>query len=172
MPKSFLDAINQAEAGSSPQTIVVPDGNITLVDTTSAQAISGKTLTVTGGTFTSPVLVSPVIVAPTGTENVIAYTADGAIAITNHVAYITKAGSAAAMTVAAPGAGAGARITIVTGSAFAHVVTFTGATLNNGLTTPKTTVTFTAVIGSAITVIATTAGLWVLESSSNVTSIA
>lgn len=48
MPKTFLDAINRAEAGSGP-VITVPEGPVTLVDTSSAQTISGKT-------FTSPII--------------------------------------------------------------------------------------------------------------------
>jgi hypothetical protein len=102
----------------------------------------------------------------------ITYAADGAISIASQVALLTK-GSAAAMTVAAPGAaGIGTRITIVSGSNFAHVITFTGGTLGDGTTGLNTTVTMTAFIGSAITVIANTATQWVTESSINLTSIA
>lgn len=102
----------------------------------------------------------------------ITYTGDGAISIASQVALLTK-GSAAAMTVAAPGAaGIGTRITIVSGSNFAHVITFTGGTLGDGTTGLNTTVTMTAFIGSAITVIANTATQWVTESSINLTSIA
>src|SRR5467141_570752 len=53
------------------------------------------------------------------------YAADGAIPVTSGVAYLTK-GSAGAYTLAAPGAaGIGTRITLTTGTDFAHVVTFT-----------------------------------------------
>lgn len=100
------------------------------------------------------------------------YAADGAITLVSQVALLTK-GSAAAMTVAAPGATKiGTRITIVSGSNFAHVITFTGGTLGDGTTGLNTTVTMTAFIGSAITVIANTATQWVVESQNVLTSIA
>lgn len=104
--------------------------------------------------------------------SVITYTGDGAISIANQVALLTK-GSAAAMTVAAPGAaGIGTRITITAGSNFAHVITFTGGTLGDGTVGLNTTVTMTAFIGSSITVIGNTATQWVVESQNVLTSIA
>lgn len=123
-------------------------------------------------TLTGKTLTSPTINGAGGTENLLTYTGDGAITLTSQVALLTK-GSAAAMTVAAPGtAGIGARITIVSGSNFAHVITFTGGTLGDGTTGLNTTVTMTAFIGSSITVIANTATQWVVESQNNLTSIA
>lgn len=123
-------------------------------------------------TLTSKTLTSPTINGAQGTENLLTYTGDGAITLTSQVALLTK-GSAAAMTVAAPGtAGIGARITIVSGSNFAHVITFTGGTLGDGTTGLNTTVTMTAFIGSSLTVIANTATQWVVESQNNLTSIA
>lgn len=78
--------------------------------------------------------------------------------------YLTK-GSAAAVTVAAPGAkNVGRRLTFITGSDFAHVVTFTGSTLKDGTSGAKITWTSVALIGAAITVRAATATLWVVES--------
>ncbi len=78
--------------------------------------------------------------------------------------YLTK-GSAAAVTVAAPGAtNIGRKLTFITGSDFAHVVTFTGSTLKDGTTGAKITWTSPAFIGSSITVRAATATLWVVES--------
>lgn len=107
-----------------------------------------------------------------GAPPIVTYPVDAAIAIENHVALLTK-GSAAAMTVAAPGAaGIGKRITIISGSNFAHVITFTGGTLGDGTTGLNTTVTMTAFIGSAIVVVANTAGQWVVESQNVLTSIA
>jgi hypothetical protein len=121
-----------------------------LVDVSSTQTLTGKTVT-------------PVLTTITG---------DGAVTIASGTVLLTK-GSAAAITVAAPGtAGIGARITIVSGSNFAHVVTFTGGTLGDGTTGLNTTVTMTAFIGSSITVIANTATQWVVESQNNLTSIA
>lgn len=98
------------------------------------------------------------------------YTADGAIALTTGSHFIAKT-SAAAMTVAAPTAAQnGTRLHICAGTNFAHVITFTGSTLLDGTTGANLTVTMTAFIGSSITVVAR-ATKWVLESSSNVTSI-
>lgn len=109
---------------------------------------------------------------PSGQQLMNTYSADGAITLVSQVALLTK-GSAAAMTVAAPGAaGVGARITIVSGSNFAHVITFTGTTLGDGTTGLNLTVTMTAFIGSALTVIGNTATQWVVESQNNLTSIA
>lgn len=98
------------------------------------------------------------------------YTADGAITLTSGVHTITKS-SAAAMTVAAPSSQDGTRMTIISNSDYAHVITFTGATLLDGTTGANTTVTMTAFKGSAITVIAV-GSTWLLESQNSVTSIA
>jgi hypothetical protein len=77
---------------------------------------------------------------------------------------ITKT-SAAAISVAAPGlANIGRRITFLTGSDFAHVVTFTGTTLQDGTAGLNTTWTATAVAGCALTVRAVSATLWCVES--------
>ena len=98
------------------------------------------------------------------------YTADGAIALTSGIHKVSKT-SAAAMTVAAPTAAQdGTRMTISAGTNFAHVITFTGSTLLDGTTGANLTVTMTAFIGSAITVVAV-GTKWHLKSSSNVTSI-
>lgn len=97
---------------------------------------------------------------------------DGAVPLTPGVTFLTK-GSAAAITVAAPGtAMIGQQITITSGSDFAHVVTFTGGTLWDGTTGVNTTVTMTAFKGSTITVMGLTALLWVVVSQNNLTSIA
>jgi hypothetical protein len=88
------------------------------------------------------------------------YSGDGAISVAPQIAYLTK-GSAAAMTLAAPGAnGIGTVLTITTGSNFAHVVTFTGTTLNDGTAGANITWTAAAVQGSSITVVGVTAALW------------
>lgn len=98
-----------------------------------------------------------------------AYTADGAIALTEGVHAIENT-SAAAMTVAAPASQDGLRLTIISNTDFAHVVTFTGATLLDGTTGANLTVTMTAFKGSAIRVVAR-GTKWLLEGASNVTSI-
>lgn len=97
------------------------------------------------------------------------YTADGAIALTSGIHTIAKT-SAAAMTVAAPSNQDGERLTLISNTAFAHVITFTGSTLHDGTTGANLTVTMTAFRGSALTFVAV-GSVWLLESSSNVTSI-
>lgn len=92
------------------------------------------------------------------------FTGDGALTIANQLAYLTK-GSAAAISVAAPGtAGIGTRITVTTGTDFAHVVTFTGTTLQDGTAGANTTWTSAAVQGSSITFVGVTATKWNVES--------
>lgn len=92
-------------------------------------------------------------------------TADGAIPIDQDRTIVISKGSAAAMTVAAPGAAnVGRRLTLLTGTDFAHVTTFTGTTLQDGTAGANSTWTATAVQGCALTVVAVTAGKWNVES--------
>lgn len=121
----------------------------------------------------APTINNPVIVGAKTTANVTVASANGAIAISPGVIEITKAG-VAAMTLAAPTAGGpgtgndGQRITIVSTTANAHTVTFTGATLNAGVAAAKTTATFAAFIGAGIEVMAMNA-VWIMISSQGVT---
>jgi hypothetical protein len=86
---------------------------------------------------------------------------DGAIPIDRDGIYNLTKGSAAAITIAAPGAAnIGRWITILGGTDFAHVVTFTGGTLWDGTAGVNSTWTTTAVRGCALTVIAITATTW------------
>lgn len=80
--------------------------------------------------------------------------ANAAIPTSSDIVKLTK-GSAAAMTLAAPTAAQeGHEMVIVAGTAFAHVVTATGL-INDGVTGgAKTTMTFAAFVGAAITLIA------------------
>jgi hypothetical protein len=93
--------------------------------------------------------------------------ADGAIPIDqDRLVHLAK-GSAAAMTIAAPGAtnfAEGREITIVTDTDFAHVVTFTGGTLWDGTAGVNSTWTATAVKGCALTIVALSATLWQVKS--------
>lgn len=93
-------------------------------------------------------------------------TASGAIPINVDGAYvISVAGAPAAMTVAAPGAdNVGRRITLLTGTDFAHVVTFTGTTLQDGTAGANSTWTATAVQGCSLTFVAVSATKWNVES--------
>lgn len=109
----------------------------------------------TGGVYATPTLTRPEITEPFNT-----YVSDGAITIAHQVAYLTK-GSAGAYTIAAPGAaGIGKVITFTTGTDFAHVVTFTGTTLQDGTAGANSTWTAAAVQGSSLTVVGVTATKW------------
>jgi hypothetical protein len=86
---------------------------------------------------------------------------DGAAPLVPGATYVLTKGSAAAITVAAPGVGMiGKRMTFVAGSDFAHVVTFTGSTLWDGTTGANAAWTSAAFKGSSITVIGLTATTW------------
>lgn len=78
------------------------------------------------------------------------YLTDGAIAIANGTALLTK-GSAGAYTLAAPTAAqAGTRLRIISQTAFAHVITATNL-IDDGVTGgAKDTATFAAFAGAAI----------------------
>jgi hypothetical protein len=122
-----------------------------LIDTT------GKRLYQNFGTSLNPVW------APAVTENVTTLTGDGAVTVATGTTVLTK-GSAAAITVAAPTATqAGTRITVLSNSDFAHVITFTGGTLLDGTTGANTTATFAAFKGASITAIAV-GTTWLVES--------
>lgn len=86
---------------------------------------------------------------------------DGAIDITFDGTTLLTKGSAAAVTVAAPGAAnIGRTKRITSGSDFAHVVTFTGSTLRDGTTGASITWTAAAFRGSSLTVQAVDATTW------------
>ena len=128
------------------------------------------------GTYTlagTPTIASPTITSPTVTNAIVTpkvttISGDGAVTIASGIVQLTK-GSAAAITVAAPSSQDGTRITIVSNSDFAHVVTFTGGTLLDGTTGANTTATFAAFKGASITVIASGA-TWLVESINAVTA--
>lgn len=86
---------------------------------------------------------------------------DGAIPVdVDSITLLTK-GSAAAITVAAPGVkNVGRRLEIHAGSDFAHVVTFTGSTLRDGTTGASITWTGAAFAGTSLTVRAISSTLW------------
>lgn len=94
-------------------------------------------------------------------EPPIVLTGDGAIDISfDSTTLLTKA-SAAAVSVAAPGAAnVGRVIKILGGSDFAHVVTFTGSTLRDGTTGASITWTSAAFQGSSLTAVAISATTW------------
>ncbi len=89
-------------------------------------------------------------------------TANAAIPIDqDRTVVLSNAGGAGAFTVAAPGASnIGRRITLLTGTDFAHVTTFTGTTLQDGTAGANSTWTATAVQGCALTFEAVSATKW------------
>lgn len=89
------------------------------------------------------------------TNPVTAYSASGALTIVNGVATITKTGSLAAMTLAAPTADQeGTILKVVSQTAFAHTITATGL-IDDGVTGgSKTTATFAAYAGASIELMA------------------
>jgi hypothetical protein len=88
---------------------------------------------------------------------------DATLAIDRDRSFLLTKGSAAAITLADPGASnIGRRIQIMAGSDFAHVVTTTAA-LANG-TAVKNTWTSAAFIGSTLNLRAVSATLWAVES--------
>lgn len=107
--------------------------------------------------------------APVLKQALSVYTVDGAIALTSGIHVLEKT-SASAMTVAAPSSQDGALLVVISNTDFAHVITFTGATLLDGTTGANLTVTMTAFKGSAIRFVAR-GTKWLLVGSSNVTSI-
>lgn len=131
---------------------IIPAGSgsteVQLVDASSTQTLTNKTLT------------APVITGASVTQAFNTYSADGAVTVSSQVAYLTKT-SAGAYTIAAPGAaGIGVEITFTTGTDFAHVVTFTGTTLQDGTAGANSTWTAAAVQGSSLTVVGVTATKW------------
>jgi len=95
---------------------------------------------------------------------ILALAVDGAIPIDVDRTYNITKGSAAALTLAAPGAAnVGRKITVRAGTNFAHVVTFTGGTLRGG-TAATATATTAAFAGSGFTAVAVSATVWQLIS--------
>lgn len=92
---------------------------------------------------------------------------DGAITIQNSIVTLTK-GSAAAITLAAPSSQDGTRITVMSNSDFAHVITVPSAIILDGTTGANTTATFAAFKGASITLVASGV-TWLVESSNLVT---
>jgi len=93
--------------------------------------------------------------------------ANGTILISQGVVLVTKA-TAAALTLLAPRAGSddGKRLTIVSSTAAAHVITFAAGF--NGGGAAKDTATLSGAIGDSLTLIAAN-GLWLIVASIGVT---
>jgi len=132
-----------------------------VVGTSDTQTLTNKTLT--SPTITGATLTSANVIPANGLQS-----ADGAVTITSGIQFITKAG-VAALSVAVPSSNDGVVITFVSTTANAHVITFTGATLQNGVTANRTTATLAAVAGASITVVAKGVLWYVVNQSAAVT---
>jgi hypothetical protein len=108
-------------------------------------------------------LINEIIDAVNTAVKVTAVSAAGAITIAQGIVAVT-ATSAAALTLAAPSSVDGTIIRIVSTTAFAHKVTFTGGTLKDGTATAKTTATFAAYAGAQITVMAYGSNWYLIDS--------
>ena len=128
----------------------------TIVGTTDVQTLTNKTLT-------SPTITAPSIVAAQAVP-----VSPAAITITTSTVFLSTAG-AGAFSVAAPSSQDGVEIRFVSTTANAHVVTFTGATLQNGVTANRTTATLANVAGASITVVAKGVLWYVISQSAAVT---
>lgn len=133
----------------------------TLVGTTDTQTLTNKTIT-------SPTISGATITGSSTIPSLTAQSVDGAVTITPGVNWITKAG-VAALSVAAPSSQDGVILHFVSTTANAHVITFTGATLQNGVTAGRTTATLANVAGASITVIAKGVLWYVVSQSAAVT---
>jgi hypothetical protein len=138
-------------------TVDTGDLRVTTAGTNSASAVTvGGTQTLTNKTLTAPVATAAVI-----TPAVTTISGDGAITIASGIVRLTK-GSAAAITLAAPSSNDGVCITIMSTTDFQHVVTVTGG-MWDGTATTNTTVTFPAVAGGAVTLMASGTDWYVLN---------
>jgi len=119
-------------------------------------------VSLTAGTFSGPTIISALITSARVNPLVSTPANASAISLASGVNLLSHT-SAGAYSVAAPGA-AGIRITFTTTTDFAHVVTFTGATLWDGTATANSTWTSAAVQGSSLTIVSVSATKWNVES--------
>lgn len=151
----------------SAQSSVMPNAEVSGLPATSIYGLTAtvaelnKNAGVTAGTASaSKVVVLNANKGVTGLgavsalEPVVDIAGDGAITIANSVVTLSK-GSAAAITIAAPSAAQdGTVIRVVSKSAYAHVVTFTGNTLLDGTSATKLKATLAAYAGSGLSFVA------------------
>lgn len=91
-------------------------------------------------------------------------TGDGAIPVDVDGIYLLTKGSAAAITIAVPGAAnIGRKVVITGGSDFAHVVTAASTSVHDGTTGGHGTLTSPAFQGGTLTLRAVTAAKWNVE---------
>lgn len=149
--KAFLgSSLNAPPVSICSLGIVAEDGTIVATYNPSTKVLQNTTGVPFGTNGSAPVL----------------YAANGAISIAPQLGVITKTGSLAALTLAAPTAGSVAsggqdntKIVITSNTAFAHTITSTGL-IQDGVTGgAKTTATFAAFAGATIELVAY-AGKW------------
>lgn len=164
LKNSATSAIVAADVGR----VVYVEDDTTVASTTTNKALAGVVLSVATIEGVSMVLVDPRPILPVVPAPVVVVSADGPIPIINGTVILTK-GSAGAQTLAAPTAAQeGTRLTVISGSAFAHVIAATDK-LHDGVTGgAKDTATFAAFQGASITLIAYNL-LWYLEGKNLVT---
>jgi len=168
MPALYKNSATSALTAAHVGKLCFIEDDTTVALTTTKKAKAGIVLSVDTIDGVSMVLVDPRPILPVITEDFTVISADGAIPVAEGKYVLTK-GSAGAQTLAAPTAAQqGTRVTVVAGSAFAHVITATGL-LDDGVTGgSKNTATFGAFVGSSITLIAYNLK-WVVESKNVVT---
>lgn len=121
-----------------------------------------------GGVFTDPdtgLLAHAVTTGEDGAA-LTAYATNGALSVTGGTKVLTK-GSIGAYTLAAPAAD-NVEITIMSGSAFAHVVTATSLVQDGVTGGAKTTLTFAAFVGACIQ-LRSYNGFWIVVNKNAVT---
>jgi hypothetical protein len=176
----------------TPVLGTVTSGNISACTSTSMVMVTPVLGTPTSGVldnctgaphFTNAVLVTPAIGTPsagvltncTGLPDASklnpvpsSYAANGAIAITDRIALITKNSAAANMTLAAGAAGASTKITSTT--SFAHTIAATGIIMDGTTGGAKTTITLAAFPGASIELVSDGTN-WYVIAQNHVTSI-
>jgi hypothetical protein len=131
-------------------------------------AVVGSYILLLAVSATAWILVSTGRVPPYGNaQSAYSTGSSQAVALTDEVANLSKAGSGGTYTLAAPGAAnVNRRITIYISTAYAHVITVTG--LLGG-----TTLTFTAgTVGLSVTLLAVSATVWIIAGNNGATQTA
>ena len=148
--------------------------NASVVTVAGSQTLSSKVLaapTITDATISDATITNSQITSTAINQVVTERTTTGAVSISSGVIVLARAGSAFTgtdITVAAPSSQDGTRITFIGGTAFAHVVTFSGSTLLDGTAGANSTITFPTSPGASATVVAWGTS-WLLESNNGCT---
>lgn len=168
MPALYKNSGTSALTAAHVGKVCFVEDDTTVALTTTKKAPAGIVLAVETQDGVSMVLVDSRPILPVIPKDLVVVSADGAIPIIDGMVVLTK-GSAGAHTLDAPTAAQqGTRLTVVAGSAFAHVITATNL-IHDGVTGgAKDTATFAAFHGASITLIAYNL-LWYVENKNVVT---